>query len=288
MNLLSLVGEQPIPILLTWRALHPRQHLLLASETTRRVAENLADLPPGAQVQVIEPYHIAVAADQVSELWSPGTVVNLTGGTKPMALAAYEVARRNGAEVVYLQSEGPHNVLYRYRAEDDRLSLLQRCLLLALINLDDYLRAHVGDYDISGFSSGKGGDLERATFEALEPFVDEIVPGIRMEAGVVDIDLAVRVGNKVGLIECKCGRNKIKQAIDQLNTAGGQRYLGTYAAKFLVSDQDWSERYNLKALAQARNITVVHVPCFAKAGEITPREVSILRELVLRKLGSAP
>lgn len=253
MNLLSLVGEQPIPVLLTWRALRPRQHLLLATSTTRRVAENLAALSPGAQAEVIEPYDIVAAVKQIADLWTSGTVVNLTGGTKPMALAAYEVARRRGAEVVYLQSEGPHNVLYRYRAGKDPLALRERRLLPALITLDDYLRAYGLGRPVRTKPPANRQEAELRRW--LSEQVDECWNNLVYEA--FEIDFLLRRGNRVAVLEAKWKARNDRHGIDQLNTIAGRAYLGTYTGKILVTRRPLGP--NLRRLAEARHIHAVHL-----------------------------
>ncbi len=53
-TLLSLVGEQPIPILLADRALKPTRHLLAYTERTRRVVENLQLLLAHAELLLLQ------------------------------------------------------------------------------------------------------------------------------------------------------------------------------------------------------------------------------------------
>ena len=79
-------------------------------------------------------------------------------------------------------------------------------LLPGLITLDDYLRAFVDGYQLTGFAkdaASKGTRFERAIHTALEPAVDEIAVGLKL-LGVVDVDFVVRCANQVGIIEAKC------------------------------------------------------------------------------------
>ena len=78
---------------------------------------------------------------------------NLTGGTKPMAFAAYRLAEELGCDFVYLQSQGGRSLLYRYgytpgsgyrpllRADDPDLEIGD------VVTIDDYFSAH-GIWDL--------------------------------------------------------------------------------------------------------------------------------------------
>jgi hypothetical protein len=185
-----------------------------------------------------------------------------------------------------LQSEGKETRLYRYEFEADGTPrMVDDRLLPALITIDDYLRAYLDDYQLTGFSKDEaGGGFERAVCAALQPTVDEIVVGAKL-LGALDVDLVVRCGNQVGIIEAKTGPG-IKKGIDQLNTAGGQRYLGTYTQKILVSDQRWDHtRSNLRELAEARRIEVIELPSFGAQGQLLPEDVQRLVQTVCQCLG---
>jgi hypothetical protein len=83
------------------------------------------------------------------------------------------------------------------------------------------------------------------------------------------------------------GHNKLKMAIDQLNTAAGQRFLGTYTQKFLVSDQRWdSSLSNLKELAEARRICLIEIPDYdLQTGTIPQTSADRLRRIICKELG---
>jgi hypothetical protein len=158
-------------------------------------------------------------------------------------------------------------------------------LLPGLITIDDYLRAFVDDYHLTGFANqDEGGLFEQAVYAALQPAVDEIMVGAKL-LGALDVDFVVRCDNQVGIIEAKTGPG-VKKGIDQLNTAGGQRYLGTYTQKILVSDQRWDHtRSNLRELAEARRIEVIELPSFGAQGQLLPEDVQRLVQTVCQCLG---
>ena len=160
-------------------------------------------------------------------------------------------------------------------------------LVPGLITIDDYLRAFVDDYQLTGFAkdeASKGTRFERAIHTALEPVVDEIAVGLKL-LGVVDVNFVVRCANQVGIIEAKTGSG-VKKGIDQLSTAGEPRNLGTYTQKILVSDQVWDHTLsNLRELAEARRIEVIELPSFGTNGDLSAEDAETLRRRVCKVLG---
>lgn len=275
MILLCLSGEQPIPNLLPVRYLKP-DHTLIAHtsfEPSIKSAKRLSGLIQNARMfSIDEGYLIPRVLEALQrEIGEPAeeVVVNVTGGTKPMALAAFELARQRRYPVVYYQTEGPRGrdqkgMLYRYSFDPQgnlHLDAGYPCQLPALITLDDYLKAHLDrGYEIRPPKNASGLALENAVARALKPHVDEllqhVVPqGVREQA---EIDLLVRCGNHVGVFEIKTGGSGSgKHAVDQLTTIAAREYLGTYAARFIVTQASVEDRY--KALASALRVNVIEL-----------------------------
>jgi len=291
----SLIGEQPIPNLLPLRYQPPQVVVLVHSDRTERAARRLGRLlPPGCEPVYcsVSAYDIRAMSSDLADLiekqgWTAAELTfNLTGGTKSMALAAYLVAAQWRSPFLYLQSEGKQTRLYRYEFETDGTPrMVDDRLLPGLITIDDYLRAYVGDYQLTGFAKENAGSrFEQAVHAALQPAVDEIAVGAKL-LGALDVDFVVRCDNQVGIIEAKTGPG-VKKGIDQLNTAGGQRYLGTYTQKILVSDQRWDHtRSNLRELAEARRIQVIEVPSFGTEGALSSEDAEGLVQKVCGCLG---
>jgi hypothetical protein len=295
MIMISLIGEQPIPNLLPLRYQPPAVAVLVYSDLTKKAAERLRKLlPPGCQAVdcPVSAYDIEAIRQALVKLikdkgWGvPDLLFNLTGGTKAMALAAYLAAAEKQADFLYLQSEGKQTRLYRYKfAAPGTPHVADDSLLPGLLTIDDYLRAFVDSYQLTGFANEQeGGLFERAIHAALQPAVDEIVVGAKL-LGALDVDFVVRCANQVGIIEAKTGPG-LKKGIDQLNTAGEQRYLGTYTQKILVSDQQWNHtRSNLRELAEARRIEVIEVPSFGAQGQLSAEDAARLAQKVCACLG---
>lgn len=295
MIMISLIGEQPIPNLLPIRYQPPAVAVLVYSDLTKKAAERLRKLlPPGCQAVdcPVSAYDIEAIRQALVKLikdkgWGvPDLLFNLTGGTKAMALAAYLAAAEKQADFLYLQSEGKQTRLYRYKfAAPGTPHVADDSLLPGLLTIDDYLRAFVDSYQLTGFANEQeGGLFERAIHAALQPAVDEIVVGAKL-LGALDVDFVVRCANQVGIIEAKTGPG-LKKGLDQLGAAGEQRYLGTYTQKILVSDQQWNHtRSNLRELAEARRIEVIEVPSFGAQGQLSAEDAARLAQKACACLG---
>ncbi|MDT8897618.1 DUF1887 family CARF protein [Thermanaerothrix sp. 4228-RoL] len=294
MILLCLAGEQPIPNLLPVRFLKPAQTLIAhtALDASRKSAQRLAGLTGSArQFSIGEGYQIPRILDTLRrEIGEPEeeVVVNLTGGTKPMALAAFELARQRRYPMVYYQTEGPRgrdqkSKLYRYRFDEQGQLCLEEgypCELPALITLDDYLKAHLDGYHYNTKQTA-GKVLEDAIAQALKPHVDEIKQNV-VPDGVKDqaeIDLLVRCGNHVGIFEIKTGgEGSGKKAVDQLTTIAAREYLGTYAARFMITQSSMEDRY--KALAYALRVTVIELKEYRPGRPLSQSDARHLLDIV--------
>lgn len=212
---------------------------------------------------------------------------NLTGGTKPMSIAAFQTAANLGAPIIYFQTEGMRSRVRRYNFENSRLVISEDTFLPTVITLNEYLTAHVDLMpDRKPNLNDYGHQFQDDVFRAVQGMVDEARQGISIHA-VVDLDIAIRKGNQVGVIEVKSGKNGIKHAIDQLNTAAEPRFLGTYTRKILVSDQDLnkteaSDRLNL---ANAQNLTVISLSDYTMEAGLSDRDLQILRSKITTAIG---
>lgn len=249
--LLSLIGEQPIPVLLVDRALRPARHILAHSEKTRRVAENLHALLPHTRPLLLQdPYDLEGIRAAFERIYQPGMTFNLTSGTKPMAWAGYEVARSHGAQVVYLESEKKHSKLYRFDFSGQQAEQTDD-MLPSSLTLGDYLSAHGLTPEAYLPASNT---QEVALWNFLKNQVDECLNNLKFPA--FEIDFLVRRGNQVAAIEAKSGKNK-RFGIDQLTTITGREYLGTYTGRIWVVPR--TPGAQLQDLAKAYGIQVVPV-----------------------------
>ncbi len=290
--LINLIGEQPAPNLLPVYELRPDKTLLVATERTKPVAKRLAQRlrEKGYQAEIVlgEAYDVettvcsiqqALRADKATRL-----VGNFTGGTKVMVLALLRALQEwpRDKQLVYFRTEGSQGMLYFF--DPDSLNGREVRLLDQTLTLEDYLKVYLGDYRFEGPGVGPGRAFEITIAEALAPVVDELYQGLR-KGGALDIDLVFRCGNQVGIAEVKSGKKaKKKEGIDQLNTAGGRDFLGTYVKKFLIVDTSWKELTNLRELAEARNIVLIELPSFGQKGFLDETDKQTLVNAVRSKL----
>ena len=300
MILISLVGEQPIPILLPVRRLAPEENLLVYTSQSapvarrlRRLISTVDDLRSDLQ---IEPHDLPGALAALQRCLAGTTselVFNLTGGTKPMFLAAYTLAQRLGCPFVYLDSARGVSRLQRFSFED-RLPVLQGSEILpALISIEDYLHAHVDSFKLEGFHQAapgrlsEGGLFERSVCFALESRLDQVLAGVRPSgaAGQIEIDLLLRLGNQVGVAEVKLSGNRdlSKRGLDQLKMAAEPAYLGTYTAQFLIVGAGHLSP-SVAGLANERRISVLYLPEYEDGRPLPAPAAARLADEIRRRL----
>lgn len=283
--MISLIGEQPLPNLLPIRRDEPKDVVLAYTEGTRGTEnvkirlEKLLRKSTRVHPLQVRPFDIrsteALLRDFITNRgWKPEELVfNLTGGTKAMAIAAYELAETWHSRFLYLQSEATQNVLYRYCFDaNGKAELEVEDVIPGVINLDDYLRIHLEQFTIEGFAKTEGGKFEEVIAKALERNVDEIVPGVKQYGGKVDVDLVLRCGNQVGLAEVKTGTQCNKaDGMRHLNSAGQRQFLGTYAKKLLIQNMSWDPRQasDYRDLTKASDIKLIVLPSYQLDGDLS-------------------
>ena len=150
-KMVALIGEQPVPNLLPIRHDQPSDVLLVWTTRTKQVAERLANLlkRDAAVFECeVDPYDITAIYQELHQKittlgWPPAELVfNLTGGTKTMAFAAYQLALdKVGCQFLYLESEGGKSRLRQYGFENSLATLERDEIIPAAIKLADYLGA---------------------------------------------------------------------------------------------------------------------------------------------------
>lgn len=293
---LAHVGEQPMPVLLTDRYLRPERTILVCTKRTLPIANRLDALLPHAAIHQIEDaYDLSkISADLATAIkgHTGPVIVNLTGGTKMMSLGAFLLAVQQNLEFVYLQSERSPAVLDRFLFRQGALRPTPTTLVADLITVDDYVRAHVGDYTEEGYNreeSGAlslGGEFEKSVHEALAPKFDEVLVGVRPKhgGGQIEIDLVLRSGNQVGIAEVKVGGSdeRPKQGIDQLSTAGAREYFGTYTTRFLILANRPSRV--IVDLARQKGVKVIHMHSFRRGQPLSAQDAKNLVDSVCQTL----
>lgn len=284
-----LVGEQPAPNMLPVRQLMPDAAILVHTDYTRMVAKNLRDLlKPNCENLCccrVHPYKIPDILDSIrdyllKEFPNHSFIFNLTGGTKPMAIAAFQLAHIWSSPIIYFQTEGDHSLLYTYRSDENEIKLEKTEKLDAIVSLDDYLRMYLHSYE-----TGEPRDeFERQVIAALRTSgcIDEVFCSVRPEESPsLEIDFVIRCGSKFGVGEVKT--KGAKSGIDQLNAVAEQRYLGTYVRKFLVSGNPLDP--NNSKLARAYGIEVIELSSYGRTKALDSDDNQKLVKSVLDRLG---
>ncbi len=298
MLLVSLIGEQPVPNLIPIRYRKPDENLLVytSNDNIQRTAKRLRRLLSGHDSLqadlLVDAYDLVKCRMAILKKLAGNSqvVFNLTGGTKIMSAAAHEAARAMNAPWVYYQTEGrrgrdQQGVLYEYGFSANGESLQQKRDVLPgdLLKLDEYLKAHLDSgYRVDGPSRQAGGEMEQAVFAALKDVVDEILVGVKPE-GIQDqaeMDLLLRCGNQVAVVEIKSGGSGSgKHALDQLTTIAAREYLGTYAARILVTQSNPEVKNNWYVLlARALRVEVIEIQKPPRNSRLDPQDIINLRQ----------
>lgn len=292
--MISLVGEQPIPNLLAVLSAQPRHVVWVCTELTKTVSQRLRSILKGRHISVedepinVDPYDMVDIESKFKTRirekgWSPDKIIfNLTGGTKPMALATYRLAEQLSGPFLYVQSEGKKSVVYRYRFSERGPELERAEEVPPVLDIDIYLKAHLEGYtETAEFKN----EFEEMVFAVLQPELDEVKNSVKPvpQLGGLEIDLVLRCGNRVGIAEVKTGKKaRSKEGIEQIITAAEQRFLGTYTEKFLILDRDYEP--NNRQLANAHRIRVIELPS-AQSGKLSEEDRRKLVDTVKKALG---
>lgn len=295
-TMILLVGEQPAPNLLPLRHFAPDHVALVHTDRTEPIAKRLAKVI-GAKVEKpfcwTEAYRIdlirpALESYILKRGWDGSQLIfNVTGGTKPMATAAYEIARQLGSCAFYYQTEDNQSLIHPYRFMQGQLILSEPVPIAETLTLDDYLRLYIGDYRPNDLP--KPDPFEPMVYQSLKnnawPGL-EVMPSVHFVdlAGNVEVDMLARYGNQVAAFEVK--RTANKKGIDQLNGIAEQRVLGTYTKKVLIAANKISDP-NLLELAKAYRITVIALESGA-SGQLSSADQQILIDTVLKLLMPMP
>jgi hypothetical protein len=313
-TLVVLMGEQPTPLLLSIREQEPDRVIIIYTNKTQKRAKNLKKViedkveernegktkegrdkvsvslgteEHGDSKVTLVPteayglYEIMQAIERNLPSEDGNKVIfDVTGGTKVMALAAALVAQRRQAWASYIKTSRSQGTLFRY--DISRSPYPEDCSapLEKDFQLKEYLALYLENFTFE--TPPPSDNFERAVYEALSGHFDEILCTVK-QGDPLEIDIVVRCGIQVGIIEVK--RRGRKKGIDQLNTAGGRDYLGTWVKKFYVVNEEWDQNdrgmQGLRELAEARRITLIELPSFTESPPaISPEDKEKLVETI--------
>mgnify|MGYP001381101264 CR=1 FL=1 len=289
-----LIGEQQISNLIPIRHINPDQIVLWYTDRTQRRCESLEKAFKAENInciaEKISPYDLRSIISDIEKHIAKSSQVdlnkimfNITGGTKFMAIGSFLVCQKYNIPFCYLQSEGGKNYLYLYTWEDNTPILKETFQISSIINLDEYIKIHVGEYK----RKDEHNYYEQLIISCIKDKVDEMISNIYLEEAL-EVDLIFRIGNRIGIAEIKT-KNKAtkKEGIDQLSTAGGREYFGTYTKKFLIVDREYPE--NNKDLAVVRDIKVIELknsPGDTEDAKIDENDKELLVNTILEEMNA--
>jgi len=213
------------------------------------------------------------------------TLFDLSGGSKLMFYAATELAKHYESPVVDVERIGHRYRFRQFEFQDHQLSMIVDKYLPSQISIADYLDCHLSGFHEDGFSRDSrgqvdiGGRFEKTIYDALSPHLDEVMAGVRPSSvsDQIEIDLIVRQGNNVGIVEAKTGVKKA--GIDQLDTAGNPHFMGDFLVKLLITGRYLPRAH--KALANAQEIRVIELPGYDDRRGLPQKEEQQLVRTVL-------
>ena len=298
MKLVELLGPQPILNLLPMRYLQADEILFVGTKETHDISRHLQSLMQDrAKIHLTElrlphdPFevHKAIAKKLRKLGWEGKDVVfDLSDGTKAECFGVVRLAKEMVSPVIDVELIHGRYRLRRFVPEGDHLVFDSDNALPDLIDIGDHFHAHLPGYEVGGAASDErghvdiGGRFEETIYHTLAPHVDEILAGVR-PAGVsdqIEIDLVVRRGNRVGIVEAKTGVKKA--GIDQLSTAGNPQYIGDHILKFLVTGRYLPRAH--KMLAIAEDVRVVELPGYEDNRRLPDKEERLLVDTIVRTL----
>lgn len=262
-TLISLIGEQPIPNLLPILFLKPEKNVLLYSDLTESAAKKLEKLLTNSDKAKVDAYDIdSIKNFVLNKIQNTDDIIfNITGGTKLMSLALFQLALGKKNKFVYFQSEENQSILFDYKVEGGNI-ICNRVILPELINNELYLKAHLFDYTLAKTEKGSGSDFENLICDSLKSNGFEVLQNIKPvgEGNQLEIDAVIRFkgSNNVGIAEIKVGDvsgEGPKKGIDQLALASQREYLGIYTKRFLITSR--VQQKHIKELAKAHKINII-------------------------------
>ncbi|MDH7515420.1 MAG: YraN family protein [Bacteroidota bacterium] len=299
--LISLMGEQPMPALLPARFLKAPRNILVTSDEFRRRVEYVSRLIDGAEIVEVEPYDLEGAYRKIRDVLegSREPAINMTGGTKIMALAAFHAAGDRKCRLVYMTTAGGACTLSSYYIGRKIIRLESSEPLPELITIDDYLRAHLPGYSIRRPETREDGTLlpghkfEKEIARILKSSGFEVLIGVEPEGmeKQEEIDLVVRRGNVVGVVEVKVhrhdkyGKPKIhpeeawhpKRGYEQLLALCAREYLGLETKRIFITD--YKNEPEVRTFGDGHGIRTIEL-CSCFGGSFPPGDKSDEYKLV--------
>lgn len=295
MHLISLVGKQPMPILIPlWQFENVTDVQFVATEETVSHAENLKQFIlqdqtlQGIKIHdniIVEAYNLSETRSKISQAISKNqhhtVLINYTSGTKIMSLACLLASQEYHSKILYVSTET--NRLYTY----DHATQSEQCEHIKLnISSFQYFRAHGFDANYNlNFSQlhppvkiPKEGDfLEEFAFQACldsglfsdvqkNVYIQKVLPNGKVVKN--ELDIVMTYNGNLAVCSCKSGKldNNVLYELIALSRAEA---MGIYCSRFLITSSDANDiKPGIKNRAAEYKIKIISQDLHKDLGEI--------------------
>ena len=172
---ICLVSQQPLPNFLpiVENAFRPQKVILLVTPEMKKQADFLTNhikkrcqIKDIEQISIADEYNMSLIEQELLDLlidYQPDEVaVNITGGTKLMAIAAFNFAQENNYQCIYFTQNQSKIILYHPQRQPETLLKCQNQYL----KIEDYLNLH--GYEIQSSTQHIKKNLIQPWYIAIE------------------------------------------------------------------------------------------------------------------------
>lgn len=293
---ITLVGEQPIPILLPlWQLTEITDLQFVASSKTEDVAIRLEgivksdDALKGIQVHerlLVSAYNLTDTQQKVSQAIydhqnQHRVLVNLTSGTKIMSLGCLQAAQALDAQLVYVSTETRELLFFHPASKKEWTERFN-----VVIDCYQYFNAHGFDASLnhnfrSSFASvmppKQGDELENTIFQLCHEssLFDHVQKNLYVrkrlpdQTGVInELDIVVTRNGSLAICSCKSGKLS-NDPLYELSSLASRELAGIYCKKFLITSLNESAiPGSIKDRATSLGIQIVSQENLQQSAEI--------------------
>jgi len=261
MYCLTLVGEQPMPILMPlWQLPDITDLQLVATLETEDVAKRLEgivksdDALKGIRVHdrlIVSAYNLADTQNKVSQAiynnQNQRLLVNLTSGTKIMSLGCLQAAQTLDAQLVYVSTQTREMLFFHPVSKKEWTEKID-----IAIDCFQYFNAHGFDANLNpNFKSPfapimppkEGDELENTIYQLCQEsdLFDDVQKNLYVrkrlpdQAGAInELDIVVTHNGSLAICSCKSGKLS-NDPLYELSSLASRELAGIYCKKFLIT-----------------------------------------------------
>jgi len=295
MYCLTLVGEQPMPILMPlWQLPEITDLQLVATLETEDVAKRLEgivksdDALKGIRVHdrlIVSAYNLADTQKKVSQAiynnQNQRVLVNLTSGTKIMSLGCVQAAQSLDAQLVYVSTQTRELLFFHYVSKKEWTEKID-----IAINCFQYFNAHGFDASLNpNFKSPfapimppkEGDQLENTIYQLCQEseLFDDVQKDLYVrkrlpdQAGAInELDIVVTHNGSLAICSCKSGK-LFNDPLYELSSLASRELAGIYCKKFLITSHKEEEiPAGIKDRAMGFGIQIISQENLQRSAEI--------------------